>query len=115
MKITVNQGDTWTQLELAGILDADAGPGVYLSFQRELYQGRSHFIFDLGEVERVDSAGLGALVRCYKDARARGGTLMLTAVPEPIERILEFTRLNTIFPIAAPGADPSADGERKAA
>jgi anti-sigma B factor antagonist len=115
MKITVNQRDTWTQLELAGILDADAGPGVYLSFQRELYQGRSHFIFDLGEVERVDSAGLGALVRCYKDARARGGTLMLAAVPEPIERILEFTRLNTIFPIAAPGADPSVDGERKAA
>lgn len=115
MQINMNQDDTWTVFELAGILDADAGPGVYLSFQKELLSGMSHFIFDLGRVERVDSAGLGALVRCYKDARARGGMMVLQAVPEPIERILEFTRLNTIFPITQGGAQSPATDNRRAA
>lgn len=99
MNIAVKNNDTWTVITLDGDLDADAGPGVYLQFQRELTHGRSQFLFDLDGVGLVDSAGLGVLVRCYRDARVRGGMVCLLKVPEAIERILEFTKLNTIFPI----------------
>lgn len=115
MKIEVEQRHTWTVFDLDGNLDAEAGPGVYLRFQRELFSGKAHFVFDLDGVSLVDSAGLGVLVRCYKDARARGGWMALQAVPEPIERILEFTRLNTIFPITDQLPQASADGEARAA
>ena len=115
MKIAVEEKHSWTVFDLDGNLDADAGPGVYLRFQRELFSGKAHFVFDLGRVELVDSAGLGVLVRCYKDARARGGLMALQAVPEPIERILEFTRLNTIFPITDQVPEAPADGEARAA
>jgi anti-anti-sigma factor len=99
MQIAVEMRDPRTVLSLAGDLDAEAGPGVYLTFQRELSRGRTQFTFDLDRVGLVDSAGLGVLVRCYRDARLRGGTVHLDRVPPPIARILEFTRLDTILPV----------------
>jgi anti-sigma B factor antagonist len=107
MQIVVENRSPWIVMTLDGNLDAEAGPGVYLRFQRELYEGWTHFIFDLRGVRSVDSAGLGMLVRCYRDARGRGGEVHLRQVPDPIERVLEFTRLNTIFQTGhdAPGGD----------
>jgi stage II sporulation protein AA (anti-sigma F factor antagonist) len=99
MNIAVENTDPWTVFRLGGPLDAEGGPGVYLRFQRELSRGSSQFLFDLEQVDLVDSAGLGVLVRCYRDARIRGGMVCLQRVPVSIERILEYTRLNTIFPI----------------
>lgn len=113
MKIAVKDMEPWTVLELDGDLDAEAGPGVYLQFQRVLSRGQTNFLFDLDRVHLVDSAGLGVLVRCYRDVRARGGMVGLLKVPDPIERILEFTRLNTILQITE---DVPARGDlRKAA
>jgi anti-sigma B factor antagonist len=113
MKIVLEDRTPWALLALEGSLDAEAGPGVYLAFQRELAKGRTHFVFNLDGVELVDSAGLGVLVRCYRDARLRGGMVVLQRVPRPIERILEFTRLNTIFPVS--DEMPSAGQELRAA
>ena len=56
----------------------------------------------------MDSVGLGVLVRCYRDLRTRGGEICLRQVPPPIGRILEFTRLDSIIPVAALGTDPAA-------
>ena len=111
MKIAIEHSDPWVILKLSGDLDAEAGPGVYLRFQKELHQGQTNFLINLDGVELVDSAGLGVLVRCYRDARARGGTVCLLRVPNPIEKILEFTRLNTIFPITddVPVSSPRND------
>jgi anti-sigma B factor antagonist len=115
MNIAVDNKDTWTVFTLDGDLDAEAGPGVYLRFQRELTLGRAQFLFDLNGVGMVDSAGLGVLVRCYRDARVRGGMVCLLKVPEAIERILEFTKLNTIFPITDDLSTlDSGDGARAA-
>ena len=110
MKIEVERRQDWTILTLQGDLDLDAGPVVYLQFERELLQGRTRFLFDLGGVDIVDSFGLGVLVRCYRDVRSRGGEICLREVPPPISRILEFTRLDSIIPIAALGFDPAALG-----
>ena len=87
-------------LSFCGDLDRETGRGVYLTFQRELSRGAIHFIFDLSCVELVDSAGLGILVRCYRDARMRGGLVVLERVPDPIRHLLEFTRLDRILLIA---------------
>ncbi len=100
MDIKVEQHEPWTVLVLCGDLDQESGPGVYLQFQRELLAGRTRFLIDLGRVGFVDSAGLSVLVRCYRDARGRGGEVALNHIPGPIERILEFTRLDSIFRIA---------------
>ncbi len=113
MKIEVERREPWTVLSLSGDLDLEAGPGVYLQFQRELLQGRTQFLFDLNGVALVDSSGLSVLVRCYRDARGRGGEVCLQKVPGPIEKILDFTRLSTVFRMSA--GDLAGAGEMKAA
>jgi anti-sigma B factor antagonist len=100
MQIAVDSALETTRLSLSGDIDREMGPGVYLAFQRELSRGATQFVFDLSRVHLVDSAGLGVLVRCYRDARMRGGFVVLEHVPEPIRHVLEFTRLDTILPIA---------------
>ena len=100
MQIAVESDDAGTVIFLTGDLDRDTGPGVYLAFQRELSRGAGRYVFDLSRVGMVDSAGLGVLVRSYRDARMRGGWVVLERVPEPIRHVLEFTRLDTILPIA---------------
>jgi anti-anti-sigma factor len=97
MDIAVEHKKPWIVLTLAGDLDIEAAPGVYLTFQRELLHGRTNFLVDLEKVSFVDTSGLGVLVRCYKEAMGRGGEVGLRRVPESIERILEFTRLDEIF------------------
>jgi anti-sigma B factor antagonist len=115
MKIAVKNVDPWTVLELDGALDAEAGPGVYLQFQRVLSRGQTHFLFDLDRVNLVDSAGLGVLVRCYRDVRARGGMVGLLKVPDSIGRILEFTRLNTILQVSDEIPAAGSTDEQRAA
>lgn len=110
MTITVQQKAAWTVLALEGDLDLDTSPGVYLQFQRELLQGRTRILIDMDRVGFVDSSGLGVLVRCYRDARSRGGEVALQRVQQPIERILEFTKLDAIFRILPP--DAGADAPR---
>jgi anti-sigma B factor antagonist len=99
MRVGVEQQSPWTVLRLEGDLDAEAGPGVYLLFQRRLLHGDTQFLFNLHGVDAVDSAGLGVLVRCYRDARSRGGQIRLADVPDTIERILSFTRLDALLQV----------------
>lgn len=114
MKIAVHRREPWTVLALEGDLDLDTGPGVYLQFQRELLQGHTQFVIDMDGVDIVDSSGLGVLVRCYRDARSRGGEVALQKVREPVGRILEFTRLDSILRILPLAADASADASASA-
>jgi anti-anti-sigma factor len=100
MHVSIDASTDVTRISLSGDLDRETGPGVYLAFQRELSRGMTQFVFDLSRVHLVDSAGLGVFVRCYRDARMRGGLVVLERVPEPIRHVLEFTRLDTILPVA---------------
>jgi len=97
MQIGIERREPWTLLHLSGDLDAEAGPLVYMEFRRALLQGETRFLFNLQGVQLVDSAGLGVLVRCYRDARSRGGEIRLQDVPREIVTILEFTRLDALF------------------
>jgi anti-anti-sigma factor len=54
-------------------------------------------VLNVGEVSRVDSAGMGLLVRFLTHTRARGGDFRL-AFPQPfLINLLSLTRLSTIF------------------
>jgi len=56
-----------------------------------------HLVLDLAEVMRLDSSGMGLLVRFLSHTRNRGGDLRLAA-PQPFFRtLLEMTKLSSIF------------------
>src|ERR1700719_4443168 len=56
-------------------------------------------VLQLDQVEFVDSSGLGALVRLMRAARAKGGDLKLSGVPDRIRKMLQLTNLLSQFEI----------------
>jgi len=60
-------------------------------------EGRRNLVVDLGNVDFVDSSGLGALISALKVLRAGGGDLKLANVGEQVHSVLEITRLLRVF------------------
>jgi anti-anti-sigma factor len=56
---------------------------------------------DLARVTMIDAAGLGAMLELREQTEARGIRLELMNVSKQISRVLEITRLNTVFRITA--------------
>jgi anti-sigma B factor antagonist len=56
-----------------------------------------NIILDLGEVQFIDSSGIGLLIRFLTRTQTAGGNLTLCAVPASIGRVLKITHLRTIF------------------
>ena len=61
--------------------------------------GNRKFILNLAGVEFIDSYGIGELARSYAVVRQMGGELKLASVNPKVLRLLEMTRLNTIFEV----------------
>jgi anti-sigma B factor antagonist len=64
-----------------------------------LLRDRRSIVLHLGEVEFVDSSGLGTMVRALTSARQVRGDLKLCNVPEPVRKVLEMTRLTAVFDV----------------
>jgi anti-sigma B factor antagonist len=56
-------------------------------------------ILDLGEVDYIDSTGLGALVICATSMRKRGGAVKLLRLNRRNIELLVMTKLATVFEI----------------
>jgi anti-sigma B factor antagonist len=63
----------------------------------DITDGRRQFVVDLGRVEFIDSSGLGALISALKLLRANGGELKLANASEPVQSVLEITKLLRVF------------------
>lgn len=66
------------------------------ALERGLRDG-NRFVLDMGEVSRLDSTGMGLLVRFLSSARNRGGDLRLSSPPPLIAELLRVTKLATVF------------------
>jgi anti-anti-sigma factor len=75
---------------------------------------RTRVILDLSGVVTMDSAAIGAVVRCLRKLKAAGGGLCLACAPPLIARSLEQTKVNKIVPTFASISDAAASFATKA-
>jgi anti-sigma B factor antagonist len=71
------------------------------SIQNLIHCGHLHILLDLEQVDYLDSAGLGELVRSHVTVRGHGGTLKLVRPSAGVLRLLQITRLDRVFEIVA--------------
>ncbi len=64
---------------------------------KELIPHHKQILLDLGEVDYMDSTGLGALVGLYVSAKARGSTLKLLHLSDRVAELLRITKLAAVF------------------
>jgi len=64
-----------------------------------LLRDRRSIVLHLGNVGFVDSSGLGTMVRALTSTRQAHGELKLCNVPEFVRKVLEMSRLTTVFDV----------------
>jgi anti-sigma B factor antagonist len=64
-----------------------------------LSQGHGKILFNLGDVDYIDSAGLGHLVSAFTSVRKQGGELKLLNLTSKVQDVMQITRLYTVFDI----------------
>lgn len=66
---------------------------------RLLAEGKRHFVLNIAGVDYVDSSGLGQLVTIWTSVRNKSGHVIVLSPTKRVEKLLEITRLNTVFEI----------------
>ena len=98
MQISERASGSVTVLDLSGkITLGDDGTLLKDKLHSLLHQGRKHLLLNLGQVQYVDSAGLGALVSAYTTVTREGGSLKLLNVTKKLQDLLSITKLLTVF------------------
>jgi anti-sigma B factor antagonist len=64
---------------------------------RLLEEGRVQLLVDLGGAGFLDSSGLGALVRALTNSQKEGGQTKLLRAGPQVRRLLEMTKLDSVF------------------
>jgi anti-sigma B factor antagonist len=62
-----------------------------------MMRDRKNFVLHLGEVNFIDSSGLGAMVRLLTSTRQVHGDLKLCNLPQNVHKVLKLTNLTTLF------------------
>jgi anti-sigma B factor antagonist len=87
-------------LRLEGNLTFGAGERSFSDqVQSLLEEGIHRIIVDLGQVEFVDSSGLGALIRAHTSANRSDGALSLVRVGPQMRNLLAVARLTDVLAI----------------
>jgi anti-sigma B factor antagonist len=73
---------------------------------KEILKTCRAIVINLGDVNYIDSGGLGTLVGLYTSARSVGGTVKLANLTHRVGELLQVTKLLTVFEVF--------DGEDKA-
>ena len=89
-----------TVLELDGRLVLDEGDiPLRDCVNRLVEQGRVKIVLDMRNVTRLDSAGIGMLVSKYLTAQKKGGSVKLLHLTIRGDRLMDITKLSTVFEI----------------
>jgi len=88
-------------LDVTGEIDIYTTPQFKDAVSAAIDEGKPSIIINMVDVTYMDSSGFGTLLSATKRLRPVEGGLYLTGCNEAISRMLQITRLNTIFGIFA--------------
>jgi len=98
MKISEKQIDDVIVLDLQGsLMGGPEAVSLNDAINRFLDQQSLKLVINLSSVERVNSSGLGILIKALTTFKTNGGELKLAHVNENLENLLAMTKLNTIL------------------
>ena len=64
-----------------------------------LSKGQKKILLNLGDVNYIDSSGIGELVSAYTTVKNQGGELKLLNLTKKVHDLLQITKLYTVFDV----------------
>ena len=100
LKLHTRQVDGVTILDLSGRITLGEGSVQLRDATRDLLsKGSKHILLNLGDVNYIDSSGIGELVSAYTTVRNQGGELKLLNLTKKVHDLLQITKLYTVFDV----------------
>jgi len=67
--------------------------------KKAVQEGNKRIVLNLGEVNYIDSGGLGTLVALHTTAHNAGATIKLASLTKRVGDLLQVTKLLTVFEV----------------
>ena len=85
-------------ISLEGNLLSEQGSAELMDLLKSnLESGNKKILFNLADVKFVNSTGLGMLLTAVSKVRNAGGEMALCSLPEQTKKLLQMTKLETVF------------------
>ena len=100
MKSSTRQIDGVTIVDLSGRITLGEGSVILRDTVRDLIgKGNKKILLNLGDVNYIDSSGIGELVSAFTTVRKQGGELKLLNLTKKVHDLLQITKLYTVFDV----------------
>ena len=100
MKSSTRQIDGVTIVDLSGRITLGEGSVILRDTVRELMGKVSKkILLNLGDVNYIESSGIGELVSAFTTVRNQGGELKLLNLTKKVHDLLQITKLYTVFDV----------------
>lgn len=99
MKIEIRTIGDITILDCNGKITLGEGTMAVRNTVREVLKGSKKIILNLGEVNYIDSSGIGELVSTFTTVTNQNGQLRLLNLTKKIQELLHITKLLTVFQV----------------
>jgi anti-sigma B factor antagonist len=97
---TFREVDEIAVIDFSGAITLGEGTSTLRTMVRELVgKGHRKILLNLGDVNYIDSAGLGELVSAHATVRKASGDLKLVQLNERVRDLIQITRLFTVFDV----------------
>ena len=97
---TCRQIDDVAIVDFSGKITLGEGSATLRQTVRDLVgQGQRKILLNLGDVDYIDSSGIGELVGAYTTVRGASGELKLMQLTKRVRDLIQITRLFTVFDV----------------
>jgi anti-sigma B factor antagonist len=95
------ESDGVTILKIDGriVLGEESNAALRERVKSFLAEGKTKIVLNMEHVTYIDSAGLGTLVAAHASAQTRGATLKMAQLGALFTKMLQLTRLITVFDV----------------
>jgi anti-sigma B factor antagonist len=98
--MTLREVGPVTIVDLSGRISLGEGSALLRTTIRQLLDGgQSKILLNLGDVNYIDSSGIGELVSAFTAVRNRSGDLKLLNLTKKVHDLLQITKLFTVFDV----------------
>ena len=98
--VSTRQSDGITIVDFRGrITIGDGSVTVRDTVHELLSKGQKRILLNLGDVNYIDSSGIGELVSAFTAAKKQGGELKLLNLTKKVHDLLQITKLYTVFDV----------------
>jgi len=100
MTRTTRQAGDITVVDISGRIVLGEETASLRSLVSELLsKGYNKILFNLGDVNYIDSSGLGFLLSSLASVRKQGGEVKLLNLPQKVLEVMQATKLYTVFEV----------------